>query len=79
MRRRRAWAEAILAVLALVTAIATALFPTWFEALFEASPDSGSGALEWSVAIALFVAFAALSLSARRDFRLSRSPLSDAG
>ena len=78
MIRKRAWAETILAILALVAAVVTAFYPTWFEALFEASPDSGSGALEWAVVVVLLVASAALSLFARRDFRLSRAPSPEA-
>jgi protein-S-isoprenylcysteine O-methyltransferase Ste14 len=74
MNRIRAWAEAVLAVVALIAAVVTALFPTWFEALFEASPDSGSGALEWAVTIGLVVVSLGLSFFARRDFRLSRLP-----
>jgi hypothetical protein len=74
MNRIRAWAEAVLAVVALIAAVVTALFPTWFEALFEASPDSGSGALEWAVTMGLIVTSLALSFFARRDFRLSRPP-----
>lgn len=64
----------VLAVVALVVTFVTALFPAWFEVLFEAKPDSGSGALEWSVAIAMLVASIALSLFARRDFKHSRLP-----
>ena len=77
MNRIRAWAEAVLAIVALLAAVGTALFPRWFEALFEASPDSGSGALEWAVTIGLLVVSLGLSLFARRDFLLSRLPPPD--
>jgi Kef-type K+ transport system membrane component KefB len=70
--RRRAWAELVLAVLAAVVGIVTAVFPTWFEALFEASPDEGSGALELAVSVALIATSVVLSLLARRDFRRAR-------
>jgi protein-S-isoprenylcysteine O-methyltransferase Ste14 len=71
---RRAYAEALLAVVALIAAVVTALFPTWFETLFEGSPDSGSGALEWIVATGMIVVSLGLSFFARRDFRSSRIP-----
>lgn len=77
MRRLRAWAEVVFAVLAAVAAVATAVYPTWFEAFFEESPDSGSGALEWVVAIALALAAVVLSLLARRDFRRYRTAVAD--
>ncbi len=76
---RRVRAESVLAVLALVAAVVTAAFPTWLESLFEASPDSGSGGLVWSVAVALLVVSIALSLFAHRDFGLSRAAGPDAG
>jgi hypothetical protein len=65
----RAWIESVLAVLAAVVGIVTAVYPTWFEALFEASPDKGSGAFEWAIAIALITTSVVLSFLARRDFR----------
>jgi energy-converting hydrogenase Eha subunit A len=69
MIRKRAWVELLLAVLAAIVGIVTAVYPSWFEALFEASPDAGSGALEWLIAIALGLISAALSLLARENFR----------
>ena len=77
---KRAWAESILAVVALTAAVVTAAFPTWFEALFEGSnPDSGSGALEWLVTAVLLAAFVVLSWTARRDFHKARAHPSDSG
>lgn len=63
----------MVAGLAAIAGLATAINPTWFEALFEASPDAGSGALEWSITIALLLAAVILALLARRDFRLGRT------
>ena len=71
--RTRAVIECFLAGLALVGAVVTAIFPTWFEALFESSPDSGSGALEWTVVLILAVAFLLFAILARRDFRIART------
>jgi len=65
----RAWFELALAVVAAVAGIVTFVYPTWFETLFEASPDEGSGALEWAFAIALIATSVVLSFLARRDFQ----------
>jgi hypothetical protein len=65
----RGWIEMVLAVLAGAVGIVTALYPTWFEALFEASPDKGSGAFEWAIAITLIGTSLVFTLLARRDFR----------
>ena len=70
MRKRLAWTELVLAVLAGVTGVVTVIYPTWFEALFEASPDEGSGTLERAIAIALIIASVVLSFLAGRSFRL---------
>jgi len=59
----------VLAVLAAVVGIVTAVYPTWFEALFEVSPDKGSGAFEWALAITLIATSLVLAFLARRDFR----------
>ena len=79
MTRIRAWTEVVLAALAVTVAIITIIFPTWFELLFEGSPDSDSGALERAVAIGLLVASGVFSLLARRDFRRSRVSQPDTG
>ena len=73
MGRGRAWVETVLAGLAALAGLATAIYPTWFEALFEESPDAGSGALEWAITGGLLLASLALGLAARRDFRRRRT------
>ncbi|MBE8516923.1 hypothetical protein ILP97_05235 [Amycolatopsis sp. H6(2020)] len=70
--RKRAWVEAVVAVAAALAGLATAIYPTWFEALFEASPDAGSGDLEWLVATALLLFALILGALAGRDFRIHR-------
>jgi uncharacterized membrane protein YidH (DUF202 family) len=70
--RARAWAETVLAMVAALVGILTLAYPTWFEALFEASPDEGSGTFERIVAVVLIAGSIALSLVARRDFHRTR-------
>lgn len=77
--RGRAWAEVVLAALAAVAGVAAVVYPTWIEALFETSPDAGSGALEWVIAVVLMLASLSLALLARRDFRRHRNALDSAG
>lgn len=74
---RRAWLEAVLAAVAALVGVATVAQPRWIEALFEASPDAGSGALESIVALALIVLSVSLSLLAWRDARRHRAALTD--
>lgn len=69
MLRKRAWVETVLAGLAALAGLATAIYPAWFEALFAESPDAGSGAFEWAITGGLLLASLALALAAGRDFR----------
>lgn len=65
--RIRFWIEVALAVIAAGLAILTLITREWIELLFGVDPDQGSGALEWALVIALFVASIALALIARWD------------
>jgi hypothetical protein len=65
--RIRFWIEVALAVLAVGLAVLTLITREWIELLFGIDPDQGSGALEWAIVIALFVASLALALVARWD------------
>jgi hypothetical protein len=75
--RMRAWVEAVVAALAGLAGLTTAIKPTWFEALFEASPDAGSGALEWIIAIVLLLVALVLAILAGRDFRTHRTRVTE--
>jgi len=64
--------EVILASLFAILAVLTAIWPTWFEAIFEESPDAGSGAFEWAI-VGTFGLLAVISgVLARRDYRKIR-------
>ena len=67
--RIRFWILVALAVLSAGLALLTVVTREWIEVLFGVDPDNGSGALEWAIVIALFVASAALALIARWDRR----------
>jgi hypothetical protein len=65
--RIRYWIEVALAVIAAGLAVLTLISRDWIELLFGIDPDQGSGALEWALVAALFVASVALALVARWD------------
>ena len=65
--RIRFWIEVALAVIAAALAVLTLITREWIELLFGVDPDQGSGALEWAIVIALFVASIVLALVARWD------------
>jgi hypothetical protein len=50
----------------------TVVIPSWIELLFGVDPDRGSGALEWGVVLLALLAWATLSLLARREWRRYR-------
>ena len=76
--RIRFWIEVALAVLAAGLAVITLITREWIEVLFGVDPDKGSGALEWAIVIALFVASAALAFIAgwdrKRHIATDRTP-----
>ena len=64
--------EVILASLFALLAVLTAIWPTWIEALFEESPDAGSGAFEWAIVGAFGLLAVVSAVLARRDYRRLR-------
>lgn len=73
--RRRFWPEAALAVTSATLAVVTLLWKDWIEILFGLDPDKGSGALEWSIVIALALLAVIAGAMARAELvRASRQP-----
>lgn len=67
--RTRMWTELVLAAVALVLTVVTAIWPTWIESLFEASPDGGDGSAERLFALGWLAVAVLFSVLARRDRR----------
>ena len=68
----RARVEAGLAILATILAVVTLVWPTWIESVSGLEPDGGTGEAEWWLAFVFAALAAALTLLARRDYRLAR-------
>ena len=67
--RTRMWTELVLTAVALVLTVVTAIWPTWIESLFEASPDGGDGSAERLFALGWLAVAVLFSGLARRDRR----------
>jgi hypothetical protein len=65
--------EVTLALVFAILAVVTAIWPTWIEAIFEESPDAGSGALEWAIVGVFGLLAIAAAVLAGRDLRAIRS------
>lgn len=63
--------ETIGAGLSAIMFVVTVLWPDWIEAVTGWSPDGGSGALEWGIALAFALSAVTLGLLARRHRRLA--------
>jgi hypothetical protein len=68
----RARVEAVLGAIAMLLAIATAVWPSWIEGLTGLEPDGGSGEAEWLLVAGLVIVAIAAGLMARRDFRIAK-------
>jgi len=64
---RRIFVESTLAVVAAIMAVVTAINAEWIEWLTGLDPDGGSGALEWTLVVALAVVAVVAGVLARRD------------
>ena len=71
--RARLRIEVVLTIISAMLFALTAVFPQWIEELTGLEPDAGSGALEWLIAGAFFVAAVISAVLARRDYRLLTS------
>jgi hypothetical protein len=65
--RRLFWIEAGLALTSAVASMLTLLWPDWIEIVFHVEPDQGSGALEWSIALAFVASTVLCAALARRE------------
>lgn len=66
---RRTLIESLLAVVAGVNLLLTALWREWIEVLFRVDPDGGSGSLERALLVGSSVAFALFVGLAARGWR----------
>jgi len=63
------WMETLLAAIASMLAVVSALWPDWIEIVFGIDPDHHSGSTEWNVVIAWVLSAMALATLARRSWR----------
>ena len=78
--RARMWIELVLACATGLATVAPVIWPTWIEALFEASPDGGDGSAERLFALAWLAATVVFAVLARRDRRrLAQRPAQTPG
>jgi hypothetical protein len=69
--RLRFWIEWPLALIGLLLAVLTMFIPDWFERLFEASPDNGSGEFEWLISVGFLLFAVVMGVLARREWHRS--------
>ncbi|HJT59108.1 MAG TPA: hypothetical protein VJ761_21560 [Ktedonobacteraceae bacterium] len=74
--RGRFWLESALAIVASILFVITLVWRDWIEIVFNVDPDSGSGALEWFIVVALLVVAIALFVSAGYEVRRARVAIS---
>jgi hypothetical protein len=67
--RFQLWVRTVLAFVAICLAVVTSVWPQWIEQLFRVDPDGGSGAAEWTLVGAVWVAAALSSGMAIRGWR----------
>jgi hypothetical protein len=63
------WPESVLAFIAGVLALLTAVWPDWIERVTGLNPDAHSGGVEWSVAAGCALAAVLFAAFARREWR----------
>jgi hypothetical protein len=63
------WPESVLACIAGVAAVLTAVWPDWIEGATGLQPDAHSGSLEWILAMGCGLAALLLGALARREWR----------
>jgi hypothetical protein len=74
MRTRRvAWIRFWVAIFVAALAAVTAVVPDWIEEVFGVEPDGGSGALEWTLTLALAAAAGFALWTAHAEWRRLRA------
>jgi|HubBroStandDraft_6_1064221.scaffolds.fasta_scaffold02117_3 hypothetical protein len=63
------WPESVLACIAGILALLTAVWPDWIEGVTGLQPDAHSGSLEWILAAGCGVAAVLLGTLARREWQ----------
>ena len=69
--RRRFWMEIALLLASMLFLVATVAIPDWIEAVSGLDPDGGNGMVERGIVAVLVLGAAALSVIARREWRLA--------
>jgi len=67
--RWRFWFEAAMTIVTSILFVFTLVKRDWIEVVFGVDPDNRSGALEWLVVVALFVATITLFTLASYEWR----------
>ncbi len=66
------WPESVLAGIAGVLALLTAVWPDWIEGVTGLQPDAHSGSLEWLLAAGCGLAAVLLGTLARREWQRAK-------
>lgn len=69
MERKVFWIETLLAAIACILGVVSALWADWIEKIFNVDPDLHSGSTEWNLVIAFALSAMVFGALARRNWR----------